>query len=152
MKLLLLFALLLSAFSSSLIPQVDSQHQPISNAPKETLVGNKNSSKEMYCLADTNFEDGSLGSWYDESNSKNTYWAVEDFTSPFEEKQPAPKPIQGTRYLRAKRDEDDPEGSQLFLTSESFTASPGATVSFKYWIRSRWTQTNWLQVYIVLQV
>jgi hypothetical protein len=94
-------------------------------------------------LLNNNFESGTADPWYD--NSPNTvHWVVEDFSSPTED-YPPPTPTTGTKYLRATRDAQATPG-QLVLRTATFTAFPGDEISFNFWIRSKYTGGNILEV------
>lgn len=96
-------------------------------------------------LIDNDFESGSTSPWFDESPA-NVKWRVEDVSSPLEVDSPAPKPATGTSYLRATRNADLSAGLAVF-SSPVFTANPGDKVSFDFWIRSRRTGGNNLEVW-----
>ena len=95
-------------------------------------------------LLSSDFEDGVLSPWYDASPS-STVWTIESWDSPFEEDNPAPEPFSGTKYLRAQRKTVFTSGLAV-LSSIVFTALPGDSVAFSFWIRSRHTQGNTLKV------
>lgn len=91
----------------------------------------------------TDFESGGLGPWLDESAAA-AVWIIEDYGSPLDVTQPAPKPISGTKYLRVQR----PAGTTgtAVLRSKPFTVSPGDQFRLSFWIRSQIIQTNNLEV------
>lgn len=91
-----------------------------------------------------NFESGSANPWYDESPGF-VNWRVEDFVSPTEENSPTPRPPTGTKYMRATRNTDLSSGLAV-LRSPLFTANPGDRVSFDFWIRSKRSESNDLEV------
>ena len=95
-------------------------------------------------LLDNDFESGTEDPWYDSSPS-TVHWLVEDFSTPTES-YPAPVPLSGTKYLRAIRDANRTPG-QLILRTIKFTAFPGDELSFDFWIRSRYTGGNALEVF-----
>ncbi len=95
-------------------------------------------------LLNNDFESGFEEPWYDSSPS-NVHWIVEDFSSQSEVNNPAPTPSAGTKYLRATRNEQLSSGL-LILRTVTFTAFPGDEVSFNFWIRSRYTGGNTLDV------
>lgn len=103
-----------------------------------------NDPRQVRLVVSNDFEDGSLGVWFDESNG-NVRWAVEYFSSPAEVTYPAPPPASGNKYVRAIRNAALDAGS-IFLKTQPFTASPGDTVAFTFWIRSFRTGANDLQV------
>lgn len=108
------------------------------------------SSKEMKLerqLDLSDFETGSFGPWIDES-AADARWMIEEFTTPFDQTQPAPQPSAGTKYLRVNR----PSGTtgQAVLRSEPFMVSPGDQVKFNFWIRSQIIQTNNLEVAFII--
>ncbi|XP_046633560.1 mucin-2-like [Daphnia pulicaria] len=90
-----------------------------------------------------NFESGSAYPWYDNS-SNSLHWVVEDFSSPTEN-YPPPTPKTGAKYLRATRDAQATPG-QLILRTVTFTAFPGDKFSFNFWIRSKYTGGNYLEL------
>nr|CAH0109512.1 unnamed protein product [Daphnia galeata] len=94
-------------------------------------------------LLDNDFESGTEDPWYDSSPS-TVHWIVEDFSTPTES-YPAPAPLSGTKYLRAIRDANRTPG-QLILRTIKFTAFPGDELSFDFWIRSRYTGGNALEL------
>ena len=95
---------------------------------------------------DKDFENNRLGPWYDSSAGK-IHWGVEDFGTPSETTNPAPaSDNNGTKYARAIL--VAPFNLDLVvLSSPTFTASPGAEISFAFWIRSRRLRENNLQVF-----
>lgn len=95
-------------------------------------------------LLNNDFESGFDEPWYDSSPS-TVHWTVEDFSSQSELNNPAPTPLAGTKYLRATRNEQLSAGL-LILRTVTFTAFPGDEVSFNFWIRSRYTGGNTLEV------
>ena len=94
-------------------------------------------------LLDNDFESGTSDPWYDSSPS-TVHWVVEDLSSPTESYS-APTPLIGTKYLRATRDAQLSPG-QLILRTVTFTAFPGDEISFNFWIRSKYTGGNTLEV------
>lgn len=95
-------------------------------------------------LLDNDFENGFEDPWYDSSPS-NVHWVIEDFNNPFEVNYPAPTPSIGTKYLRAIRNEQLSPGL-LILRTVTFTALPGDEISLNFWIRSKYTGGNTLDV------
>lgn len=100
--------------------------------------------KTARILLSNDFESGSSEPWYDNSPS-TVHWIVEDFEDQSEVGNPAPSPVIGKKYLRATRDAQLLSGL-LVLRTVTFTALPGDQFSFKFWIRSRFTQGNNLEV------
>jgi hypothetical protein len=96
-------------------------------------------------LLSNNFESGSADPWYDNSTPSSVYWNVEDFSSPTEVNYPAPTPLSGTKYLRATRNSQLSAGL-VILRTVTFTAFPGDTMTFDFWIRSRYASGNALEV------
>jgi hypothetical protein len=94
-------------------------------------------------LLDNDFESGTEEPWYD-SSPNTIHWVVEDFSSPAEGYSPPP-PLNGAKYLRATRDDQRTAG-QVILRTVTFTALPGDEISFDFWIRSRYTGANALDV------
>jgi hypothetical protein len=94
-------------------------------------------------LLNNDFESGAAYPWYD-SSPFSVHWVVEDLSSPTENYSP-PTPLSGTKYLRATRDALENPG-QLILRTLTFTAFPGDEVSFHFWIRSKYTGGNTLEV------
>jgi hypothetical protein len=99
-------------------------------------------------LNSNDFESGSADPWYD-SSSSTVHWVVEDFTMPSEVNYPPPIPSSGTKYLRATRDAQLSPGFVILRTVE-FMALPGDRITFKFWIRSKYTFGNTLEVLIPL--
>ncbi|XP_057372676.1 cubilin-like [Daphnia carinata] len=99
-------------------------------------------------LLDNNFESGFEEPWYDSSPS-TVHWVVEDFTTPFEVNYTAPAPLAGTKYLRAIRNEQLAAGL-LILRTVTFTAYPGDEISFNFWIRSKYTGGNTLDLVMAI--
>jgi hypothetical protein len=94
-------------------------------------------------LLNNDFESGTADPWYD-SSPATVHWVVEDLSSPTENYSP-PIPLIGTKYLRATRDAQLSPG-QLILRTVTFTAIPGDEISFNFWIRSKYTGGNTLEV------
>lgn len=94
-------------------------------------------------LLNNDFENGIEDPWYD-SSPNTVHWVVEDFSSPTASYTP-PAPLKGTKYLRATRDEQLTPGL-LILRTVVFTALPGDVISFDFWIRSKYTGGNTLEV------
>ncbi|EFX85342.1 hypothetical protein DAPPUDRAFT_237901 [Daphnia pulex] len=94
-------------------------------------------------LLDNDFESGIEEPWYD-SSPNTVHWVVEDFSSPAEGYSP-PAPLNGAKYLRATRDAQRTAG-QVILRTVTFTALPGDEISFDFWIRSRYTGANALDL------
>ncbi|KAK4015851.1 hypothetical protein OUZ56_030823 [Daphnia magna] len=94
------------------------------------------------------FESGSPDPWIDTSPT-SVYWNVEDFSTPTEVNYPPPTPSMGTKYLRATRDSQLAPGL-LILRTVTFTAFPGDAISFKFWIRSKYTGGNTLDLVLVI--
>ena len=90
------------------------------------------------------FESGTMSPWFDQSPAR-VNWRVEQLTSPTEVDSPAPRPPNGTQFLRATRNADLASGLAV-LRSPVFTALPGDKVRFAFWIRSRQPQANNLEV------
>lgn len=95
------------------------------------------------------FESGSPDPWIDTSPT-SVYWNVEDFSTPTEVNYPPPTPSMGTKYLRATRDSQLAPGL-LILRTVTFTAFPGDAISFKFWIRSKYTGGNTLDVWLIIK-
>ncbi|KAI9561203.1 hypothetical protein GHT06_012159 [Daphnia sinensis] len=91
---------------------------------------------------------GSEAPWSDVSPS-TVHWAVEDLNTPFEASYPAPAPSAGTKYLRAIRNDQLTAGLAI-LRTETFTAYPGDEISFKFWIRSKYTGGNTLELVMAI--
>ena len=94
---------------------------------------------------DKDFEDGSLGPWYDDSDGA-VHWEVEDIDSPLETNNPAPTPLDASsKHARLVRVQS--EFNPAVLRSPKFQAVPGDQVSFAFWVRSRYPKGNSLQVH-----
>ena len=98
------------------------------------------------------FENEDISPWLlDESeNGDGWQWAIEEISKPFEEGNPAPFPssegmdLSGLHHLRLKR--TGPFFGVAGLRSPTFTAYPGDEIQFSYWIRSRFSNFNNIQV------
>ncbi|XP_057376161.1 uncharacterized protein LOC130697069 [Daphnia carinata] len=95
-------------------------------------------------LMSNDFESGFIDPWYDASPS-NVHWVVEDFAAPNEANNPAPTPSFGTKYLRATRNANLNSGL-LILRTLKFTALPADQISISFWIRSKYTGQNTLDL------
>ena len=93
---------------------------------------------------DNDFESASLSPWTDQSPG-NVKWQIENFSSPSEINSPAPSPVSGSSYLRATRNSELSSGLAVLITP-NFTAYPGDKVSFDFWIRSKYSHGNSLEV------
>ena len=104
-------------------------------------------------ILEQDFESGTLSPWYDESSGA-VYWHIEDHISPAEPNLPAPSQTSGKKYLRATRNPEQLESGLVIFRSPKFTAAPGDRVTFDFWIRSRRTQGNTLDVnkFILLEI
>lgn len=98
---------------------------------------------EAGVLLSNDFESGYEDPWYDSSPS-TTHWVIEDYGSPTENYSP-PTPLNGTKYLRATRYAGLSAGF-LILRTTMFTALPGDEISFNFWIHSKYTGGNTLDV------
>lgn len=94
-------------------------------------------------LLNNDFESGFAEPWY-ESSPNTAHWVVENYSYPTENYQSQP-PSSGTKYLRAVRDSNLTPGL-LALRSATFTAFPGDEISFNFWIHSKYTGGNTLEV------
>ena len=81
------------------------------------------------------FENGGLSPWIDISPG-SIFWKVENYSSPIEANYTAPKPKNGTNYLRINRGTSNLTAGLAIIKSPLFTAQPGDEVSFSFWIRS----------------
>ena len=68
----------------------------------EYLDEDGNVIQEGKSLPINDFEDGRLGVWNDES-AADARWAFEAIDAPIDPTQPAPMPLQGSKYLRVNR-------------------------------------------------
>ncbi|XP_046460834.1 deleted in malignant brain tumors 1 protein-like [Daphnia pulex] len=98
-------------------------------------------------LLNNDFESGFEEPWYDSSPS-TVHWIVEDFSLQSELNNPVPAPSAGSKYLRAIRNQQLSSGL-LILRTVTFTALPGDEISFNFWIRSRYTGGNTLDLVLV---
>ncbi|XP_057372694.1 uncharacterized protein LOC130693544 [Daphnia carinata] len=94
-------------------------------------------------MLNNDFESGTEDPWYD-SSPNTVHWVVEDFSAPAANYAP-PTPLNGTKYLRATRNEQLNPGL-LILRTVVFTALPGDVISFDFWIRSKYTGGNTLDL------
>jgi len=93
------------------------------------------------------FEDGSLGSWYDGSPAANIFWQIENHENPFGSL--VPFPTCGSKYLRISRNPNLILSGLAVLRSKPILASPGEEIHFKFWIRSRRPVANNLEVLFI---
>ncbi|KAI9561201.1 hypothetical protein GHT06_012157 [Daphnia sinensis] len=98
-------------------------------------------------LLDNDFESGTEDPWYD-SSPNTVHWVVEDYSAPAAN-YPPPTPLNGTKYLRATRNEELSPGL-LILRTVVFTALPGDVISFGFWIRSKYTGGNTLDLVVFM--
>jgi hypothetical protein len=97
-------------------------------------------------ILNSDFEDGIMSPWFDSSPS-NVKWTIEDYSTPFNPLDlPVPEPLNGTKYLRVVRNAQLDPGLAVLLTETKVMAYPGDHISFSFWIRSRRTQANNLEV------
>lgn len=134
------YFVMLLAFNLVLHPVVFGRTIHLEAVPKSVDRASSRSSS-----IDNDFESGSAGSWFDESPGY-VNWRVEDYTRPTETSSPAPRPLNGTKILRATRNATYPQSGLAILRSVSFTANPGDQVSFDYWIRSKRPEGNNLEL------
>ena len=87
------------------------------------------------------FEGGTLGRWYDISPGP-VFWQVEDYSSTNN----TPAPNDGTKYLRINRGTGADLAGEAIVRSPIFTVQPGDTISFSFWIQSRYPYGNDLKV------
>lgn len=115
-------------------------------------IGNRSQHEHVDQLAsgtslNNDFESGYEDPWYDSSPS-TVHWVVEDVAAPTEGYAP-PTLSAGSKYLRAVRDAQFSSGL-LVLRTVTYTASPGDEISIHFWIRSRYTGGNTLQLSLVV--
>lgn len=90
---------------------------------------------------------GSTCPWTEESRN-DVYWKLEAFETPWDSQYPAPEPLNGRNYLRVDRGSNLSFGVAI-LHSPNFNLSPDdgdISLSFSFWIRSKWAQFNNLEV------
>lgn len=105
-----------------------------------SLTRNKVSSlKIAEHFVDEDFEEGSTVRWNDESEG-DVHWDIQEFES---DASPPPAPSRGSKYLRLRR---NATFGVAITRSQIFTAHRGDQIIFDYWIRSRFTHFNNLQV------
>jgi hypothetical protein len=91
------------------------------------------------------FEGGTLGRWYDISPGP-VFWQVEDYSSPIETNYSAPASNNSMKYLRINRGTDGDSAGEAIVRSPIFTVQQGDTISFSFWIQSRYPYGNDLRV------
>jgi hypothetical protein len=129
------FKLFLAAIAIGIVPAlIKSERKPILDVDPISARA----------LLNNDFESGFEEPWYDSSPS-TVHWIVEDFSLQSELNNPVPAPSAGSKYLRAIRNEQLSSGL-LILRTVTFTALPGDEISFNFWIRSRYTGGNTLDV------
>ena len=102
---------------------------------------------------DVDFEDGTLGSWYDESRQDVLQWRVVQ-SLPSTDDDPinalVPEPDgASSRYLQLIRKDLDSFVVAEFRSS-SFQAFPGDQITFSFWIQSKYPKFNNIEVYLEL--
>ncbi|XP_057373562.1 uncharacterized protein LOC130694505 isoform X3 [Daphnia carinata] len=130
---------------ASIIPSPQQNSRKNTSNIRDQLEGDPQSAR---LLLNNDFEDGLADPWYDSSLGP-VHWTVEDFSSPTEINYPPPTPSTGTKYLRATRDAQLSPGL-LVLRTVTFTALPGDRISFNFWIRSKYTFGNTLELVLVV--
>ena len=101
-------------------------------------------------ILNSDFEEGIFSPFYDNSPS-SVKWTIEDYNVPFNPLDLSPpEPVNGTKYLRAIRNSQLDAGLAILRTETTLMAFPGDRISFSFWIRSRRTQANDLEVYLSL--
>jgi hypothetical protein len=99
----------------------------------------------------TDFEVGSPNFWTDDSPSQTgVRWKIEDINSSWELNNPAPQPPDGRSYMRVDRGATLSFGVAV-LRSPTFQISPfnDISISFDFWIRSKWPQFTNLEVQLI---
>lgn len=142
-RLLLIFVTVASCWAS-IIP-LSQQNSRKNGSNIRQLEGDPQSAR---LLLNNDFESGLADPWYDSSLGP-VHWTVEDFSSPTEINYPPPTPSTGTKYLRATRDAQLSPGL-LVLRTVTFTALPGDRIFFNFWIRSKYTFGNTLELVLVI--
>ncbi|EFX78231.1 hypothetical protein DAPPUDRAFT_320739 [Daphnia pulex] len=100
----------------------------------------------------TDFEVGSPNFWTDDSPSQTgVRWKIEDINSPWELNNPAPQPPAGRNYMRVDRGATLSFGVAV-LRSQTFQIPASSyndiSISFDFWIRSKWPQFTNLELYL----
>jgi len=97
---------------------------------------------------DSDFEDGILDPWIEESLSSGVQWKIENRISPWDLNNKAPPQLNGKSYSRVDRGKSFKFGVAV-LRSPAFSIPPGesdVSFSFSFWIRSKWPQFTNLEV------
>ncbi|XP_059351002.1 mucin-2-like isoform X1 [Daphnia carinata] len=97
------------------------------------------------------FEDGTIAAWT-EASRRSVKWKVENKNSPWELDNAAPAPANGSSYLRVDRGSSLSFGVAIFR-SPVVISPPDVrliTLSFSFWIRSKWPQFTNLEIYTVV--
>ena len=94
----------------------------------------------------TDFEIDTQNVWIDESQT-GVRWRIEKNNSPWEPNNTAPKPLVGGSYMRVDRGVTASFGVAV-LCSQIFRipSSSNVSISFDFWIRSKWPQFTNLEV------
>ncbi|XP_046647747.1 CUB and sushi domain-containing protein 1-like [Daphnia pulicaria] len=100
----------------------------------------------------TDFEVGSQNFWTDDSPSQTgVRWKIEDINSSWELDNPAPNPPAGRNYIRVDRGATLSFGIAV-LRSPTLpipaSSNNNISISFDFWIRSKWPQFTNLELYL----
>lgn len=97
---------------------------------------------------DSDFENGRLDPWIEESQTNGVQWKIENKISPWDLNNKAPPQLNGTSYLRVDRGKNLKFGVAV-LRSPTFllpSSENEISLSFSFWIRSKWPQFTNLEV------
>lgn len=97
---------------------------------------------------DSDFENGRLDPWIEESQTSGVQWKIENTISPWDLNNKVPPQLNGTSYLRVNRGANFKFGVAI-LRSPVFSLSSSGndiSLSFSFWIRSKWPQFTNLEV------
>ncbi len=125
------------------------QHKDCDNS----VGGIKSRNSKQLSDLSTDFEVGSPNFWTDDSPSQTgVRWKIEDINSSWELNNPAPQPPAGRNYMRVDRGATLSFGVTV-LRSPTFQISPSSykniSISFDFWIRSKWPQFTNLEVQLI---
>ncbi|XP_046457705.1 uncharacterized protein LOC124204645 [Daphnia pulex] len=124
------------------------QHKDCDNS----VGGIKPRNSQQLSDLSTDFEVGSPNFWTDDSPSQTgVRWKIEDINYSWELENPAPNPPAGRNYMRVDRGATLSFGVAV-LRSPTFQIPASSyndiSISFDFWIRSKWPQFTNLELYL----
>lgn len=102
---------------------------------------------EQLSHLDSDFENGILDPWIEESLTSGVQWKIENRISPWDLNNKAPpQQNNGKSYLRVDRGTNFKFGVAVLRSPAFSLPSSESDVSFSFWIRSKWPQYTNLEV------